>query len=542
MKITVRSFLLKIAGKPNKNLTQGVWINCMQAFITCMFLVLFLNSNAQNLLLDKPITIKRTQTTLYEALKTISDQADCLFMYDSKWVDSEKKVRIAANNQKLSEVLDILLNDKNLSYKVIGKHILIFRSEQPTELNSAINKVLIKDKVAPSYSELRGRVMDAQNKQPLAYATIGIPGRRIGTVSNSDGYFILKLPDSLNITSLQFSYMGYESKDFPVELFEKQQINIFLAPKIISMQEVIIRYVDPNVILEKAMINRTKNYSLDPVYLNSFYREGVKKNKRLVSYSEGVFKIFKPSSFQEDGMDQVKILKSRRVVNSNPSDTVYVKLKAGIQSALLLDIIKSMPDFLDEEQQDKYDFFYTDILHYDNREAYAVFFRQKPTIKEPLYTGTLYIDIENYAILGATFEINPSFVDKAANQLIVKKSKNLTVNLQQIKYSVSYTGINEKYYINHALCEMSLKTRQKSKLTSDNFVTFLEMATFSVDTLAVQKFQRHDILKPEVIFSEISNEYDELFWGDYNYLVPEEKLSDALSRIIGKMEHTEMFE
>jgi hypothetical protein len=55
----------------------------------------------------------------------------------------------------------------------------------------------------------------------------------------------------------------------------------------------------------------------------------------------------------------------------------------------------------------------------------------------------------------------------------------------------------------------------------------------------VARFGKQEIIKPNVVFSDAPYKYDETFWGDYNIIAPEEKLSDALSRITSKIEKIE---
>lgn len=510
-------------------------------FLFSIFLLLNAGStvSAQNSLLDKRLSIPKQQTSIYEALIMIGEKSDCLFVYDSKVVQSNKKVMLEAENDKVKSILDRLLNDKSLAYKIVGHHILIYRQEVPqVELS---NDLISPRNEQPAQKQivLKGCIFDNENKSPIPYATIGIIEKNIGTITNADGFFILKLPDTLALSMLQISHMGYVSKLVPVGLLIGQKTDLFLNRRVISMQEVVIRYMDPLVILSKALANREINNSLNPVYMNAFYREGVQKNSRFVSYSEGVFKIYKSTFLQSENADQVKVLKSRKIVNSNPKDTVFVKLKAGIQSALMLDIVKNCPDFLDIEQQSDFIFTFSDIVPYNTREAYAISFKQKPTIEDPLFTGTVYVDIENFAILGADFEINPATIDKAADDLIFKKSRKLSVKFLKISYSVKYSLFNNTYYLSHARCEMNIKTRIRNHFTTDVFKTFLELATYSIDTLNVEKMLKQEILKPEIVFSDINNNYDELFWGEYNFIFPEEKITDAISRIIGKLEETE---
>lgn len=534
MKIAVLLYLLKIVKRQNSLISTVFLSKSVRNFLICTWVFLCCSGYAQNPILERKITIPKQQTTLYDALNQISVRAECFFVYDSKVIESDKKVRVGATNQKVSIVLDDLLNDKSLDYRVIGNHILILKREAATN-----KKITVSNNVALGTTEkmlivVRGRVLDENSRLPLAYATVTLGNTNIGTIANSDGFFLLKLPDSLRNSILLISHMGYMSRQIPLEILEQQSADVFLARRIISMQEVVIRYLDPLVILSRALTNRKLNYSAEPVYMNTFYREGVQKNSRFVSYSEGVFKIYKSTFLQPENADQVKILKSRRVLNSNPNDSVFVKLKAGIQSALLLDIIKNCPDFLDPEHQSDYDFFYADITPYNTREAYVVNFKPKSSIEEPLYMGTLYIDNENFAILGAEFEIDTKYIDKAADNFIIKKSRKLNVKLLKIRYSVSYASSAGKYHLNHVRCEISLKTRMRNHLGADVFNTFLELAVFQVDTMKVQKFLRQELIKPQVIFSDIGALYDEQFWGDLNYILPEEKLSDALARIKGK--------
>ena len=292
----------------------------------------------------------------------------------------------------------------------------------------------------------------------------------------------------------------------------------------------------PNTIIAKAMEQRKVNNSLDPVYTTSFYREGVQKNNRYLSYSEAVFKVYKSSFEHGEFADQVKLLKSRKIQNSESSDTVFLKLKGGVLSALQLDIIKTIPGFLDVSQAGQYNYTYSDLISYNANDAYAITFVQKEGIPDALYSGTLYIDKESFAVLGAEFEVNPKYLDLAAESLVLKKSRKLIVKLEKISYSVGYTPFNGKYYLNHVRCDMKLKTRLRKHFSSDNFTTFLELATCHIDTANVVKFPRQEVIKPGVVFSDAPFNNDNSFWGEYNVIAPEAKLSEALSKIIGKIE------
>lgn len=502
------------------------------------FLLLINMAFGQEMLLEKVIRIPKQNATLYEALNLISQKAGCFFIYNSETVKSDKSVKLHADDQPLHQVLDNLLSDPGLGYKVLGQHILIYKKQKNADpaiqqpmvaaANDSIKQVVI-----------RGHVYDRINKTVIPYVSIGIVEENIGTVTNFDGFFVLKIPAKLSGSSLVVSHLGYVSQSIPVQLLNEQWVDIYLERRVISIQEVIIRYIDPDLIIEKAMEQRKVNNAISPVYLTTFYREGVRKNNKYTSYSEAVFKVYKSPVFVGDYSDQVKLLKSRKIQDVNLPDTVFLKLKAGVQSALQLDIVKCIPGFLDQTPPVEYTHQYSDLVSYNSRDAYAITFKQNADVKEPLFSGTVYIAKEGFAILGADFEINPAYLDLAVEDLVLKKSHKLIVKLEKINYSVSYMPFNGRYYLSHARCDIELKTRLRHHLSSDHFKTFLELATCKIDTGDVAKFPKQEILKPGVVFSDQPYNGNDAFWGDFNTIAPETKLSEALSKIIGKIEEVE---
>jgi hypothetical protein len=512
-----------------------IYTSLLRSLVLCAGLFLFLSMElqGQDQLLYKEITISKQFTSLYKALNLVSEKADCLFIYESQVVENNKRVKLVADHLPLQKVLDNLLDDPTLGYKVVGKHILIYRtSKEPGKL-SASATTFPGDSVKPFI--LKARVFDNENKNPIAFASIGIAEQNLGTITNTDGYFVLKVPASFSNATLLVSHIGYMSKGMPVQLINDQLVNIYLDRRIISIQEVIIRYIDPVVILGKALEQRKVNNFEEPTYLTTFYREGVQKNECLLSYSEAVFKVFKSSYSLSEKFDQVKLLKSRKIQNENANDTVFLKLKAGILAGLQLDIVKCLPDFLDPEQMNYYTFTYSDLVSYNEKNAYAISFVQNKGIDDALFTGTIYIDNESFAILGADFEVNPEYIDKAVDDLVQKKSRKLKVKFEKINYSISYTNYNGRYYLNHARSDLHLKTRFRNQFSYDHFHTFMEIATCHIDTLNVKRFSNQEVIKPDIVFSDGKYSYDDSFWSDYNIIAPEAKLGEELSKIIGKI-------
>ena len=502
-----------------------------------LLFVFMLGSNltfGQESILDQKIKLKDQNSSVYEVLNQISDQTGYYFIYDSKLVNSDRIVKITSDTKSLNDFLKEIVNDGSLKFKVIEKHILICKDDHKTELpiTSSPTKA---DSV--KFLTIKGKILDSQSKNPLPFVTVGLMEVNLGTITNYDGNFTFKLPASLINSSLVISHLGYKTQQLPIKLLIAKKNEILMEVNYISIQEVIIRNVDSREVIKKVYQNRQINYYQQPVYFTSFYREGVLKGSKYLNYSEAVVKIYKTSYIKSIESDQVKLFRSRKVINVDQKDTIVLKLKGGLHSCLALDLIKNTPDFIDPQFIDSYNFTKVDIVSINSRNAYAITFEQKENVIEPLYKGTLYIDIESYALINAEFEINPKYVKDTDYLFVLKKSRKYRVTPEKICYSVSYNCINGKYYINHIRGDLTINYKKRYHIFSDNFHAFLELATSQIDTLNVQKFSRDEVVKTNTIFVDSKFSFDETYWGDYNVIVPEEKLSQALSRINAKMEY-----
>ena len=59
---------------------------------------------------------------------------------------------------------------------------------------------------------IKGKVVDI-NDLPLVGASVSVKGTTLGTVTDTDGKFILKSPKTLKTTDkIVFSYLGYETE------------------------------------------------------------------------------------------------------------------------------------------------------------------------------------------------------------------------------------------------------------------------------------------------------------------------------------------
>ena len=92
---------------------------------------------------------------------------------------------------------------------------------------------------------IKGKVVNGKTKEALAFVNIGILNKNIGTVSDIDGTFQLKLEDQYNEDSLVFSMIGYTRESYQIIDFKRffkneNAIEINLEAKNYEIKEVII--------------------------------------------------------------------------------------------------------------------------------------------------------------------------------------------------------------------------------------------------------------------------------------------------------------
>ncbi|WP_293717163.1 STN and carboxypeptidase regulatory-like domain-containing protein [uncultured Parabacteroides sp.] len=489
-----------------------------------------------NDILDRVIHLSKNRETIYHLLGEVSEQSGYLFIYDSKIINNEQIVKIPGGKYSVREAIYLITGNKELGLRVIGNHILI---SPPIETTPAEAEPVLPDSIR--YFTLEGLLRDKYTNEPIPFATVGISEEAIGSITNQGGEFRLRLPDSLRQSQITFSHLGYQPLEMSASLLAERYSMLTLEPKVISLQEVVVRIANPLRLLREMQDKKEENYSQQPVYMTSFYREGIERKNKFVSLTEGIFKIYKTAYTNRPGTDQLKLLKMRRISSNQDKDTVIAKMKSGLNASLMLDVMKDMPDFLMPESEINYPyvFAHSDITVIDNRMANVISFEQRNFITLPLYKGNLYIDAENSALLRAEFELHPKYVKEAAGMLVEKKSRNLKITPQKVIYTVTYKPWNGTYYINHVRGDLHFKIKRKKQIFgSTPLHVWFEMVICKTDTVNVNRFTRKETLSTRTVFSETKFSYDEGFWGNFNVIPPEEKLNEAIGKISSKIEET----
>ena len=496
-----------------------------------LFFLLIIPQRAgcQQGILDSIFTFRAGSVKTGNALDMITRQTGYNFTYDSRLIDQEKKTVMTFQNTKLSVILDSLLKNDSLVFSVIDRYIIISHAER---------KILPPpdSTISQNVKYITGKIIDNETSEPLPFATIALKNSGKGTVTNVNGDFGLKITSAFFQDTLSVSYLGYLGREIPVQKAFGNNLTISMTREFISIPEIIIKNQNPQEIIYRTLKSIPQNFGNTPALMTGFYREGVLKKSELQTYSEAILQIYKSSYSGTLLGDQIKVYKSRKIENTDRSDTLAIRLKAGLSTCLDLDGAKNIFDFLNRESMSDYSYRMTDIVTYDDEAAYAIEFEQHENVDLPLFKGTIYINTTDFGILSAEFEINPKLIHKMKDTYITTASRGFNTWPLSVKYTVSYRKMNNRYFLNHVRGDLVFSSSQKKRLFNTQFKVFFELAITETQLTNVTRFDREELAPIHSIFSKTIKNYDTEFWGNQDFLRPEDNLLKAIKNMNVKLQ------
>lgn len=397
---------------------------------------------------------------------------------------------------------------------------------------------------AQDYVTVRGKVIDAETGNPLVFATVAVKESNVAIVTNIDGEFTLKILPPITSKNIEVSYLGFKNKLVAISDMReggKNVISLESAP--IPIREIIVKPTDPVDIVEKAISRIDKNYETVPNLMTSFYRETIKKNRTYVSIGEAVVEIFKAPYSSDVRFDGARIYKGRKSSDVEKMDTVLFKLQGGPVSVLQLDIAKNSQDVLSREAMQYYNYSLGGVIEIAGRPHYIIEFFQKPSVDIPLFMGSLYIEMDSYAITEAEFGFNLADKDAASEIFIRKKPLGMEVTPEIATYRTKYREQNGKWHFEYSRAEVRFKVNWKRKLFHTYYTTMSEIAVTDRTDQEVIKFAGKDKIRYTDVFSEKVTAFtDPDFWGDYNVIEPDQSIESAIKRLNRRLKFSERSE
>lgn len=197
-----------------------------------LFFLALLISGFKGFSQNKLITIHAKNKPISLIIKSIEEQTDFRIIYNARKIDAEQLTDFDINNATLETVLKQLLKDKNISYYIQKKQVLL-TSTSP-ETSDAVTQE--KERF------ITGIVYNAKDKLPLPGASIRIKGvgnGGMGAITDFNGKFVYQLTgnDIPNIV-LEVGFLGMQSQS--QKAGNKTQFSFFLEESTDELNPVII--------------------------------------------------------------------------------------------------------------------------------------------------------------------------------------------------------------------------------------------------------------------------------------------------------------
>lgn len=384
-----------------------------------------------------------------------------------------------------------------------------------------------------NYITVSGVVKDKQNRKTLEYVNVSISGSSVGTVTNADGEFSLKIEDAGEIPALEISHIGYRNNKIHLDKAHLSDLKIYLTPHANMLNEIVIYANNPRFIVEEALRKVPANYSDKNNLLTGFYRETVQKGRRYINISEALIDVFKtPYNDRTVNRDRTEVLKGRRLLSQKLSDTLGVKLAGGPTLSIYLDVVKNEDALLDAETLHYYELFMEEPVQIDNRPQFVIGFRPRVVLPYALYYGKLYIDREKLSFTRAEFNLSMDNKAKAVQAILAKKPYGLRFKPQEVSFLVTYKEVNGKTYLNYIRNNIRFKCDWKRKLFSTGYTVLSEMVVTDRDEKnAVPIPNRRAFSQNEAFYDRVDEYWNEDFWGSYNIIEPTESLENAVHKL-----------
>ncbi len=383
-----------------------------------------------------------------------------------------------------------------------------------------------------TYITVSGIVKDKQTRKRLQYVNVSVPGSHIGTITNPDGEFSIKIGRALRAKSIEVSHIGYLNTLLPVDGKDISDLEVWMQPNANVLSEVIVRARDPRYIVEEAMRKIGSNYSSKSNLLTGFYRETAQKGRRYINISEAVIDLYKtPYADRNIDRDRVQVYKGRKILSQKRSDTLIVKLLGGPNLSVYIDIVKNPEALLNRDELPYYIFRMAESVMLNNRPHYVIQFEPQAILPYALYYGTLYIDKERLSFTRAEFSLSMDDRNKATQAILKKKPFGLRFKPLEVSFLVTYKENDGITYLSYIRNEVRFKCDWKRKLFSTNYAIVSEMVVTDGKERSEGIPYRESFKATQSLSDKVSNFADDDFWGAYNIIEPTESLETAVTKL-----------
>ena len=281
-----------------------------------------------------------------------------------------------------------------------------------------------------------GKIIDSETHEPLPFASIGIKGKSLSTISNLQGEFDFHIPGDYLNEIFTINMLGYVDIYTTVGSLMQRDSLIFAMEKAAQLlDEVVVRdSMKAEEIIFIALNRIEQNHPENPYIMEGFYRDLKKMGGTYFSLLEAAVKIY-DKDYEEPRnkyrlREKVALAEVRKSIGYDNRFTRFFD-----QTNLLEDLLLHNPIKYRHFPEDE-DFFKSlrrmKDSFYNGHEVYVIRQFMGPKLK-------VYIDKQTFAFIRIENEMD-------YEDLVLKKSKDLYSKFEYKKLILDFRVYNKKMY------------------------------------------------------------------------------------------------
>ncbi|HLP13295.1 MAG TPA: STN domain-containing protein [Flavobacteriales bacterium] len=238
--------------------------------------------------LERLVTIKVSNTSVGDILKKMSEQGHFSFSYNTKSIDTDRKISLQLENKPVRTILHAIFRG-SVVYKSKSNYIIL----------SAVPKKEVEVNTEPKYLQVSGYAFDKPSSKKLKQVSIVEENTLLSTVSDNYGYFNLEVPNTTSQVKLKVNKEGYRDTVLVLtkEYFQAIEIILWPNPKEIELAPIpenLIAANDTTNVTTALIATPEKNKTFD-FLLNSKMKSNL-RNLRDTFFRKAQFSVIPPLS------------------------------------------------------------------------------------------------------------------------------------------------------------------------------------------------------------------------------------------------------
>ncbi len=353
---------------------------------------------------------------------------------------------------------------------------------------------------------LKGRVIDQEKNEGIAFVSIGIEGTSSGAASNPDGFFELKITEEQKANSVNLSAIGYQNARFTVsELIQRQSdLVISLVPQSYDIESVDVAAESKVIlrILRTASERIPKNYLSGPMNMKIYYEKRSSVNSSASTTLKTIVDLFDADGYAHPSWTNAFKKRSYRITEAQTPSPFYSFSDAtnSLDEMLEMDILRLSGSLLNPRlipnfklKMDAKTKLNGDSVWIITYEALKLDLAHTGSYYPTSFKGKIHITCADYAVVRNEINLSEAKENEQGRSLALKNNQRTRI---QMNVTTGYKKVQGKYVLAFVDSEKQFTSAEKQSVYESG-----KIVTLAVETTNLRSIKGRDYV-PEVRSNE----------------------------------------